>query len=415
MMKALQIAFKDLTVLFRDRTALLLMLGAPLILTVGLALISGRMSGSSGPAFQNLPVVVVNLDQGMIGKQLADAFSSDALDALLDPQTAADAASARALVEDDKVVAAVIIPAGFTDAVTGVREAGPADRIEIFANPEREISSQIVTAVVESFIQQVELARVSGQVAVEQLLAAGLIDPQAAAAVGMQVAERAVSAQNSGAAIRLVSSEKTADPQKNFDMMGYFAPSMAILFLMYTVALGGRNLLAEKETGTLGRLVSAPITETAILGGKLLGIFLVAVAQMSILILANTLLFGVKFGDPLGVAALILGLAAAASGWGILVAAMARTPGQVSTIGMALMLTFGVLGGSFIPVANMPGWFTLISKITPNAWGLEGFVALGYGDALPQLAGTLAGLFGMAAILFVVSVTLLRRKNLLQG
>ena len=414
-MKALQIAFKDLTVLFRDRTALLLMLGAPLILTVGLALVSGRMSGSSGPAFQNLPVAVVNLDRGEVGKQLADAFSSVALDALLDPQTAADAAAARALVEDDKVVAAVIIPAGFTDAVTGAREAGTADRIEIYANPEREISSQIVTAVVESFIQQVELARVSGRVAVEQLLAAGLIDPQAAAAVGMRVAERAVSEQNSGAAIRLVSSEKAADPQKNFDMMGYFAPSMAILFLMYTVALGGRNLLAEKETGTLGRLVSAPISETAILGGKLLGIFLVAVAQMSILILANALLFGVKFGDPLGVAALILGLAAAASGWGILVAAVARTPGQVSTIGMALMLTFGVLGGSFIPVANMPGWFTLVSKITPNAWGLEGFVALGYGDALPKLAGTLAGLFGMAAILFIVSVTLLRRKNLLQG
>ena len=69
-MKALQIAFKDLTVLFRDRTALLLMLGAPLILTVGLALVSGRMSGSSGPAFQNLPVAVVNLDRGEIGKQL---------------------------------------------------------------------------------------------------------------------------------------------------------------------------------------------------------------------------------------------------------------------------------------------------------------------------------------------------------
>ncbi|MBN2085485.1 MAG: ABC transporter permease [Anaerolineales bacterium] len=414
-MKALQIAFKDLTVLFRDRTALLLMLGAPLILTVGLALISGRMSGSSGPAFQNLPVVIVNLDQGVVGGQLADAFSSDELDDLLNPQTAEDAAAARALVNDDKVVAAVIIPAGFTDAVTGAKESGAADRIEIYANPNREISSQIVTAVVESFVQQVELARVSGQVAVEQLLAAGLINPQEAAAVGMRVAERSVSAQNSGAAIRLVSAEKSTEPEQDFDMMGYFAPSMAILFLMYTVALGGRNLLAEKETGTLGRLVSAPISETAILGGKLLGIFLVATAQMSILILANALLFGVKFGDPLGVAVLILALAAAASGWGILVAAIARTPGQVSTIGMALMLTFGVLGGSFIPINNMPAWFNLVSKITPNAWGIEGFIALGYGDTLPQLAGTVAGLFGMAAVLFIVSVTLLRRKNLMQG
>jgi ABC-2 type transport system permease protein len=414
-MKALRIAFKDISVLFRDRTALLLMLGAPLILTVGLAMISGRMSGSSGPTFQNLPLVVVNLDRGEVGKQLAEAFSSDALDDLLDPQTADTLAAARALVDDGKVVAAVIIPAEFTDAVTGVKEAGDADRIEIYANPGREISSQIITTVVESFVQQVELARVSGQVAVGQMLAAGLINPQEAAKVGMQVAERAVSARDSGASITLVSSEKSADPEKNFDMMAYFAPSMAILFLMYTVALGGRNLLAEKETGTLGRLVSAPVSETAILGGKLLGIFLLAAAQMSILILANSLFFGVKFGDPLGVAALILGLAAAASGWGILLAAIARTPGQVSTIGMAMMLTFGVLGGSFIPVSAMPDWFSVISKITPNAWGIQGFVALGYGDKLPQLAGTLAGLFGMATVLFLLAVGLLRRRNLLQG
>jgi len=414
-MKALKIAFKDLSVLFRDRTALLLMLGAPLILTVGLAMISGRMSGSSEPAFQNLPLVVVNLDPGAVGKQLAEAFSSDELDELLEPQTGDDLAAARALVDDGKLAAAVIIPAEFTDAVTGAKEAGDADRIEIYANPDREISSQIITAVVESFVQQVELARVSGQVAVGQMLAAGLIDPQEAAATGMQVAERAVSERDSGAAIALVSSEKSVDPERNFDLMAYFAPSMAILFLMYTVALGGRNLLAEKETGTLSRLVSAPISEVAILGGKLLGIFLLAVAQMSVLILANALFFGVKFGDPLGVAALILGLAAAASGWGILLAAVARTPGQVATIGMAMMLTFGVLGGSFIPISNMPGWFNLISKITPNAWGIQGFIALGYGDTLPQLAGTLAGLFGMAAVLFLLSVGLLRRRNLLQG
>jgi ABC-2 type transport system permease protein len=285
----------------------------------------------------------------------------------------------------------------------------------VYADPEREVSSQIAIAVVESFIQQVELARVSGQVAVEQMLAAGLIDPQKAVETGMRIGERAVSERSSGASIRLVSSEKSVDPVKSFDPMAYFAPSMAMLFLMYTVALGGRNLLAEKETGTLARLVSAPIHEAAILGGKLLGIFLLAIAQMSILILANALIFGLRFGDPRGVAALIVGLAAAASGWGILLAAVARTPGQVSNIGIAIMLTFGVLGGSFMPISAMPEWFNLLAKITPNAWGIQGFVALGYGDTLPQLAGTLAGLFGMAAILFILSVVLIRRRKLLQG
>jgi ABC-2 type transport system permease protein len=414
-MKILQIALKDLSILFRDRSALILMLGAPLVLTMGMALISGHLIGSSGSTFQNIPMAIVNLDSGEIGKQLMDAFSSKELADLLDPQTEKDPAAARALVENGKVAAAVIIPAGFTDAVTGAKTAAEADRIEVYANPEAEISAQIVTAVVESFVQQVELARVSGQVAVEQMLSAHLIDSQKAVEVGMQVGQRAVSEQNSGASIRLVSSEKSINTQDSFDPMAYFGPAMAILFLMYTVSLGGRNLLAEKDTGTLARLMSAPIHEGVLLGGKLLGIFLLATAQMGILILANSLIFHVKFGDPLGVAALVVALAAAASGWGILLAAVGRTPSQVSTIGMAMTLTFGVLGGNFVQTSGMPNWFTLLSKITPNAWGLQGFVALGYGDKLPQLAGTLAGLLGMAAVLFLLSIVLLRKNQLLKG
>jgi len=49
---------------------------------------------------------------------------------------------------------------------------------------------------------------------------------------------------------------------------------------------------------------------------------------------------------------------------------MARTPGQVGSIGTAIMLTFGILGGSFIQTSIMPGWFQVFSKIipTPGAW-----------------------------------------------
>jgi ABC-2 type transport system permease protein len=414
-MKALRIALKDLSILFSDRSALVLMLGAPFILTMGLALISGRLTGSTGAAFQNIPMAVVNLDTGDIGRILTDEFFSPTLADLLEPQTARDPAAARALVENGEVAAAVIIPAGFSDAITWVKPATDADRIEVYSDPASKISAQIVAAVVESFVQQVELARVSGQVAVEQMLAAGLIDPQKAFEVGFQVGKRGVMNRDFGASLRLVSSEKAITSTDSFDPMVYFAPAMAILFLMYTVSLGGRNLLAEKEAGTLARLVSAPVHEGALLGGKLLGIFLVAATQMAILMSANTLFFGVKFGDPLGVAALIIALAAAASGWGILLAAVARTPGQVSSVGMAMTLTFGLLGGSFIQISSMPGWFTLLSKITPNAWGLQGFVILGYGDSLPQLAGTLGGLFGMAAVLSILSIVLLRRRRLLMG
>lgn len=414
-MKIIQIALKDLSIMFRDRTALLLMLVAPVLLTLGMAMISGKLTGSSGPTLADIPVVVVNLDDGQIGSKLAAAFSSDALAGLLEPQMASDAESARALVDGNEAAAAVIIPAGFTASVTATDTASAETRIEVYANPEREVSARVVTAVVESFVQQVDLGRVSGQVAVERMLAAGIISPEQAGETGMRVGERAVMTRETGAAIRLVAGEQVTAARVVFDPMAYFAPSMAILFLMYTVSLGGKSLLDEKSTGTLARLSSAPVSEGAILGGKLLGIYLIALAQMAILVVLNTLLFQVRFGDPLALAALIAALAAAASAWGILLASLARTPGQINNWGIAIMLTFGVLGGNFVPISAMPGWFSLLAKISPNAWGISGFVALGYGDGLPQIAGTLAGLLAMAALLFAVSIWILRRRSILRG
>jgi ABC-2 type transport system permease protein len=414
-MKFLQIAFKDLTIAFRDRTGLLLMLVAPVVLTFGMALVSGRLTGSSGPTLADIPVVVVNQDGGEIGGELVAAFSSDELAGLLEPQSAEDAAAGRTLVDADKAAAAVIIPAGFTDAITGEKTASETDRIEVYANPEREVSAQVVTAVVESFIQQIELGRVSGQVAVEQMVAAGLIAPDQALQTGMRVGQQAASDMDSGASIRLVSAEGTVSEAVEFDPMSYFAPSMAIFFLMFTVSLGGRTLLDEKSSGTLARISSAPIGEAAILGGKLLGIYLTALAQMAILVAVNAVLFGVTFGDGLALAALIAVLTAAATAWGILLAALARTPGQVTTAGSAMMLIFGILGGNFVSVSGMPAWFRLLGKITPNAWGLDGFVALGLGDGLPQIAGVLAGLVVMAAVLFMASVLILRRRGILRG
>ena len=45
-MKLLRMAFKDLRIAFRDRTGILLMLVAPVVLTLGMALVSGRLTNS---------------------------------------------------------------------------------------------------------------------------------------------------------------------------------------------------------------------------------------------------------------------------------------------------------------------------------------------------------------------------------
>ncbi len=150
------------------------------------------------------------------------------------------------------------------------------------------------------------------------------------------------------------------------------------------------------------------------LGGKVLGIFFTGVAQVGILILASSVFFGVKWGDAFGLAVLILAAVVGATGWGMLITALARTQGQVATVGSALMLIFGILGGSFISLDQMPPLVQMLSKITPNAWGLDGFTTLALGGTLPNLAQPIAALLIMGAVLFGVAVILFNRKGIMQ-
>ncbi len=75
MCKLLLIGIKDLKLIFRDRAALIFMLLAPFLLTIGMGFVTGRFSGSSS-GLSDIPVVIVNLDKEQLGNALVDVFSS---------------------------------------------------------------------------------------------------------------------------------------------------------------------------------------------------------------------------------------------------------------------------------------------------------------------------------------------------
>ncbi len=176
MKKILQIGWKDLRVIFRDRAALILMLLAPFALTLGMGVITGSFgSGSSG--LSQVSVIVVNQDQNTLGNALVEALKSPDLSKLLAVEESGDLAAARALLDADQTAAVVIIPAGFTDSVIPQDDQASAvtAQIEIYKNPSRLISAGVVQSIVERFITEVETGRIGGQVAVAQLITNGLV------------------------------------------------------------------------------------------------------------------------------------------------------------------------------------------------------------------------------------------------
>jgi ABC-2 type transport system permease protein len=98
----------------------------------------------------------------------------------------------------------------------------------------------------------------------------------------------------------------------------------------------------------------------------------------------------------------------------MLITALSRTPGQVANIGSAIMLIFGILGGSFINLEQMPAAIRTFSRITPNAWGLDGFTTLALGGTLTNLMEPIAALLIMGTVLFGIAVVLFNRQGMMQ-
>ena len=418
MKKLFLIGIKDLKLMFRDRAALTFMLLAPFLLTIGMGFVTGRFSGGS-TGISDIPVVIVNLDNDQLGNALVDLFNSEDMAELMEPTASSDPEAARQLINDDQASAAIIIPKGFTRSIIPAQgtaftqnyvEPEPV-QIEVYTNPSRPTGAGIVKAIVDEFVSRVEEGRMSGMTSIIGLMQSGLLNPQNAEAEASALFENVDQTQST--AIKLKTDKEGAEAVE-FDLLAYFAPGMALMFLMYTVSYGGRSILAERAGGTLPRLMVSPTQTTQILGGKVLGIFFTGVAQVGILILASALFFQVQWGDPLGIAALILAAVFGASGWGMLITALARTPAQVGSTGSAIMLIFGILGGSFINLEQFPPFMQTISKITPNAWGLDGFTTLALGGTLKNLTEPITALLIMGVVLFGVAVVLFNRNGLVQ-
>ena len=412
MRKFFLIAFKDLKLAFRDRAALIFMLLAPFALTLGMGAVTGRFSCGTSTGLSDIPVIIVNQDGGELATAMVDMFSSPELADLIAPSSSTDPADARAKVDADDAAVMILIPAGFTNSIIpaeGATLPGETVQIELYTNPTRPNSVGVVKTILEQFLGQVEVGRIGGQVAVTELLSNGLITLDQAAVVGQAVGGAQATATGSSITLKQVTA---SGEEVKFDVLAYLAPGMALMFLMFTVSYGGRSLLVEEAAGTLPRLLVTPTTSTQILAGKIFGIFLTGVAQLLILIGGTTLMFRLNWGNPFPVILMVLASVLGATGWGVLLTSLLKTPGQAGAIGSAVMLIFGILGGSFTNMQLLPSSIQFLARITPNYWGLQGFTTLAAGGNFNGIVTPLLWLAGMFALLFGIGVILFSRRGL---
>ena len=168
MNKILTIMWKDVSILFRDRAALLLIIAGPLLLTIGMGLVTGSFNrDDDAPAISRIPLIIVDQDGGPLAVSLADLLTGDDLGELLAPQRGDDETAALEQVRRGDAAAAVIIPAGFSAALTPDPATGdlpPAVALRVYGDPGSPIGAGVVRGIVEEFTNRVQTGVTTVQV-----------------------------------------------------------------------------------------------------------------------------------------------------------------------------------------------------------------------------------------------------------
>ena len=123
-------------------------------------------------------------------------------------------------------------------------------------------------------------------------------------------------------------------------------PSFTVMFAFFIVGTMAADLLKERQEGTLRRLMTAPMPRWTIIAGKMLAYVVLVIAQVTLIFGGANLIFDMPLGNSiLGLVLVTIAMGLAATGLGMLVAAISKTDRQADTTGTLLGFILAGLGG----------------------------------------------------------------------
>ena len=152
----------------------------------------------------------------------------------------------------------------------------------------------------------------------------------------------------------------------------FIYPGILCLAVMFTAMFSAASIVWDREFGFLREMMVAPVRRSSIVIGKCLGGATVASFQGVILIcLAGAV--HVPY-DPrliLGVFALQLLLSFSITAFGVMVAARIKQMQSFMGVMQMIVMPMFFISGALFPVANLPGWLTVLNRIDPLTYAVD--------------------------------------------
>ncbi len=399
----LDIMFKDLKVLIRDKQAFVIMILMPLILIFALGLGLAPMF-ESDTGIQKFSIGVVNHDNGLYSASFINEFlRSEDMQEIFEPFLVSEE-KAEKMLNNDIVPAIIIIPENYSSNIEKRQQTG----LKVIKNSERPMSAEIVNSIVDAYTLNFSNLISAGDVIYQKLgqegihLETDMPGMSPSTEIMLQLAEKTTEAN-------ILFEETALEENNNVSAKQYYSAGMLVMFILFGVLQGIRTMLDEREQGTLKRMLSARGTRRTIIVGKFLGLILIGMGQSTIIILFTYLTMGVKWGnDIVGIVLLTLSTVFAGAGGAMLIAAVSKTSKTADGMGMIFIQGMAMIGGSTFPLYIMPSFMKVVSKFTINGWALRGYLNLMTGGTSYSILTNCAVLVAMGIVFLSIGVVGIR-------
>jgi ABC-2 type transport system permease protein len=430
-MKAFDIAIKDMTRSLRSFYAVIFMFGVPLLVTGMFYFMFGNISNNDEFSLPRTQVIVANLDEGghkfnidaknipggkeadTMGELIVGILQSDDLADLIELSTATDAESARAAVDKQEAQVAIIIPKDFSDQFADFD--GEAI-IEFYQDPTLTIGPSIIRAILNRFTDGMAGVKIAVNVFMDEA-------PKEDQVYTGEVVQRYLKISLAEADdiekevldIRTPPAQNGSEKSNNtlLFMIGPIMGGMMIFYAFYTGTSTAESILREEEERTLPRLFTTPTSQATILSGKFMAVFFTVAMQVTVLIIASHLLFGIEWGKPLPVIISAIGIVFSASSCGIFINSFLKNTKQGGVVFGGVLTVTGMLG--LISVFSQSTATTeymkqTVSLLVPQGWAIRGLMQAMESDPLTGIIVNTLVLLVWSAVFFIVGVMRFNRR-----
>jgi len=397
MKKIFAIAWKDAVIRFASSSELLFFIILPLIFTFLLA--GGTPSG--GATNNRTRLVVVDLADTAISHQIvAELENSTSTYPDVKPLEEAEEE-----FEARRTDAMLVIPAGLD--LESIQN-GSAE-LEFRQQP-NNMDATISKRAVQTAIRKVSSSISAANLALEEARAQGTFESSEAEKAYFDDALELAQTLQEDAPERVTVIEGTTPDDVEYDPRANSSAGQLVTWVFIPLFGISAMFAYERQQGTLRRLLTTPTTKATFLLGTISGQVLMALIQMTLLILFGMFALDLKWGQNLPALFIVMTSAALAAGAiGTTMGTFIKTEGQASGLSIMAGMVMALLGGCWYPLELFPAVVQNIVKILPTTWAMQGLLDLVLrGGGLTDILLESGVLLGFATVFFAIGVARFR-------